>query len=52
MESVPAPIAELDERLEQNRGEYLPVCYDGQPKMTALPVFPTICRLMNEETSK
>ena len=59
---VPGSIAELDGRFERNlsacghaqadRGESLDVGYDSQPRMTALPVFPTISRLVNEETSK
>jgi hypothetical protein len=38
MVSVPASIAELDGRFERNRGEYLHVCYDSQPKMVAVPI--------------
>jgi hypothetical protein len=27
-----------DEPLERNRGEYLHVCYDGPPKLVAVPI--------------
>ena len=52
VKKVPGSIAELDGRFERNRGESLDVGYDSQPKVTALPVFPTISRLMYEETSR
>jgi hypothetical protein len=62
MVNVPASVNELVERLERNlsacrhapadRGEYLHVCYDSQPRMVVVPVFPTISHLLNEEASK
>jgi len=50
--NVPGSIAELSGRFERNRGEYLHVCYESQPKAEVVPIYPTISRLMNEETSK
>ena len=37
---------------QANRGEYLHVCYESQPKAEVVLIYPTISRLMNEETSK
>jgi hypothetical protein len=36
--SVLASIADIVERFERNRGEYLHVCYDNQPKLVAAPI--------------